>query len=146
MVKKYQWQGEPVKVIFGYCLVKENKEKPMWWYNYECRQDGTAVIPALQITTQNDHSFFISNHYGIGVHKLINGGWPGCTHFSLNGGEFTGRHTLMYTVFDLDGYEKHEANRRIWQKENHPEEYEKQQKLIDSFRMFTGKRIFTLID
>ena len=56
MVKNiYKWNGEIVKVVFGYCKVKEN-EKPMCWYNFECcnvleRNYGIALIPAIKINS-----------------------------------------------------------------------------------------------
>ena len=87
---KYKWQGEPVKVTFGNCIVIENKEKPLWWWNYECNEgsaslDGKAVIPSLKIKTKEGNEFMIANHFGIGIHKLLNGGWPSHAHFSVDG-------------------------------------------------------------
>lgn len=122
---KYQWQGEKIKVKFGNCIVERNKEKPLYWYNYECflQYDDKACIPAIQIT-YNDRVFIIANHYGIGVHKLINGGWPNYTHFSLDG-IFSTNPQLKYSKFDLDGYSKYEAEREKWQKKTSPEEYKK---------------------
>ena len=123
---KYQWQGENIKIKFGNCIVEENKEKPLYWYNYECslQHDGKACIPAIQITTKEGQVFVIANHFGIGVHKLINGGWPNYTHFSLNG-KFSTNPQLRYGEFDLDNYSVYEAEREKWQKKTSPEEYKK---------------------
>lgn len=137
----YQWHGEPVKTRFGYCTVIENKDKPLWWHNYECCHDEyagdgvrrtageakDAIIPAILVTSSDGHEFCISNHFGIGVHKLINGGWPSHRHFSLpiEGfcGDLSRDEHMMYVIrkFDLEAFETHEAARLEWQKRTHPE-------------------------
>jgi len=122
-MSKYQWQGEPVKVEHGYCMVKTNKDKPLWWYNYECRKNGSAAIFALKVTTKDGYSFIISNEYGIGSHKLKNGGWPSYRHFSLDGTFHTNMKSKQ-TTLDLEGFQQHEAEREKWFKENYPIEYE----------------------
>lgn len=122
---KYQWQGEDVKVVFGNCIVKEVQDKPLWWYNYECNiglPKGMACIPTVQITTKDKHTFMLSNHYGIAVHKLINGGWPNFSHFSIDG-VFSTIPQLKFKKFELPAYEQHESDRRRWQKENFPHEH-----------------------
>lgn len=124
MKAKYQWHGEPVKVKFGNCIVKENKDKPLYWYNFECYPEGKACIPALKVTTKNGQSFMISNHFGIGVYKLLKGGWPDTSHFSLDG-KFNTKPQLKITEFDPDGYANYEAEREKWQNEHYPEEYKK---------------------
>ncbi len=125
-MKKYQWQGKDVKVKFGFCTPKENYDKPLWWSNYEtvCLKEA---IPALMI---ND-DFVISNHFGIGVYKLLQGGWPNCSHFSLPKDEFMqdGSHCFRITEFDLDGYSERESKRNKWFKANYPEEHEKMEAL-----------------
>jgi len=123
---KYQWQGENIKVKFGNCIVKRNKEKPIYWYNYECflQYGDKACIPAIQITYKKERVFMIANHFGIGVHKLINGGWPNYTHFSLDG-IFSTNPQLKYAEFDLDGYSEYEAKREKWRQKTFPKEYEK---------------------
>lgn len=125
-MNKYQWQGEAVKIKFGNCIIERNKEKPLYWYNYECHlQHGEkACIPVIQITTKDNQVFIIANHFGIGVHKLINGGWPNYTHFSLNG-KFSTKPQLKYAEFDLDNYSVYEAEREKWQKKTCPDEYNK---------------------
>lgn len=133
---RYQWQGEPVKVRFGECRVTPNKEKPLYWYNYECYNNEfnkaslVAFVPAIEITC-GDQVFVIGNHFGIGIHKVLNGGWPNHNHFSLPKETFElGRKKYhRITEFDLDEYSEHEAKRRAWQKENYPEEFERSEAL-----------------
>lgn len=144
-MSKYQWQGEPVKILLGHCKVKTNKDKPLWWYNFECeiqenengyyvekRTDfkGLAFIEAVKVIHSNGE-FIIANHYGIGVHKLINGGWPNYQHFSLDGEfeELNWKETIHLLKFDEEAFSKHEAERRKWQKENFPIEFEKMEQL-----------------
>lgn len=137
----YQWQGIPVEVIFGRCLVHINKEKPLWWYNFECHKTGKAKIAALKIIYVDKHGkqeFCIANHYGIGILKLLNGGWPNCNHFSLPLDTFLSNKEDKWwyektTLFDEAGYSAHEAARILWQKETHPEEYERNQRFKKSF-------------
>jgi hypothetical protein len=130
---KYQWQGEKIKVRFGNCIVTEKKDRPLYWWNYECHPEGKACIPAIEITTQHGNTFMIANHFGIGVHKLINGGWPNYTHFSLEG-KFSTKPQLKYSEFDLDGYSHYEADREIWQAINYPEEYRKMKAIREAGR------------
>lgn len=147
MNSKYQWHGKPVKVRFGYVNQKENTEKPLYWYNFECHNrrqlddtyqpdrmcsgDGRkfALIPAIEVT-QDGVTWVIANHYGIGVNKLLKGGWPNSSHFSLTG-NFTesAEHCFKNTQFNLEEYEYHESERRKWQKENYPEEFERMEAL-----------------
>jgi len=123
---KYQWQGEKIKVIFGNCIVRQNKEKPLYWYNFECYPEGLACIPAIKIIPQSEKligtPFVIANHYGIGVYKLLNGGWPNYTHFSLDG-EFSTKPRLKITEFDPGLYAIYESEREEFFKEHHPEEW-----------------------
>jgi len=148
----YQWQGTPCEVKFGYVVQSENKEKPLYWYNFECytseQLDGTfkhdhfvkdngdhfALIPAVQVS-QGKSTFILANHYGIAVAKLEKGGWPNHTHFSLDG-EFHDSNANYDAIkeFDLEGYEKHESNRRKWQKENHPKEFGDMERFRESMR------------
>lgn len=145
---KYQWHGEPVKTEFGYCRVTENKEKPLYWYNYECLWDDYhqkerrsalekfAHVPAIRVTSEG-HSFCIANHHGIGVHKLINGGWPSHRHMSLPVEGFVPESELpvderiLYAIrkFDLEAFEQYESERRKWQKRNYPEEFARMDEL-----------------
>lgn len=137
----YQWQGEKVKVEFGLCKVIEVKNKPLWWWNYECcwddyynkdkysMHDKSALVPAVKIT-HKEQEFVIANHFGIGVHKLINGGHPNYRHYSLplDGFESTSCMTIqeqyiyVHRKFDLLSFEDHEAKRSKWQKRKFPKE------------------------
>ncbi len=151
----YQWQGEDVSVSFGYVYQNENLDKPSYWYNFECNNtrelDGTykpntilhtngkrvALLPAVQVSYKSEKPFLIANHYGIGVHKLINGGWPNYAHFSLNG-EFVTDAAPYFEIrqFDIRGYETHEAARKAWQKKTYPNEFAKSEALRASMRTF----------
>lgn len=123
--KNYCWHGEPVEVVFGCSYVSENVDKPMYWYNYECRNSsviGNDLIPAIKITLKDGQSWVIANHFGIGIYKLLQGGWPNCVHFSLDLDTFKedkAKHFKL-TEFDHDRYSEHEAARRKWQKANTP--------------------------
>jgi len=143
MKNKYKWQGEPVYVRFGYVNQKENKEKPLYWYNFECytkeQLDGTfeidhmvcangdhfSLIPAIEVT-YNGTPFLLANHYGVGVSKLLKGGWPNHRHFSLDG-DFSESNQpyFKFTKFYLEEYEHHENNRTNWQRKNYPVEFER---------------------
>lgn len=152
MKSRYQWQGEPVKVKFGYVHQEENEEKPMYWYNFECYNneelDGSfkenhfvltngkkfALIPTIKVMYGDDKSFLLANHFGIGVHKLLKGGWPNCSHFSVDG-KFNESDQPYYkiTKFNIDEYERYENARRVWQKKNYPTEFERLDQLRKGF-------------
>lgn len=153
MKANYQWQGEPVSVRFGFVNQQENSEKPMYWYNFECYNkeeiDGSfkddhfvknngkhfSLIPAIEVKSQDGYTFILANHYGIGISKLLKGGWPNHTHFSLDG-DFNEDNApyFAFKEFDLEGYEKHESERNKWQKKNYPAEFEKMQRLRNLIR------------
>lgn len=147
-MSKYKWQGEHCEVEFGYTMVKENKEKPLWWYNFECnvRQNlydeyipsygttGIGLIPSIRVK-QGNSIFIISNHFGVGASKLLKGGWPNHQHFSVNG-EFTQDEEFAIYEFDELAYSKHESERHKWQKENYPVEFQKMEDLKNSFKQF----------
>lgn len=130
MKTNYQWQGELIKVKFGNCVVKVNKDKPLWWYNYDCSltHEDSACIEAIKITTKDGYTFMIANHFGIGIHKVSNGGWPNYGHSSLDG-EFSTKPQCRLVDFDLEGYEQYQQGRRAWQKENYPEEFANSERL-----------------
>lgn len=150
----YQWQGEKVKVTFGCCKVKENIEKPLYWYNYECLWDDYhnkdkrgefkgAFIPAIKVKHE-DYEFVISNHFGVGVHKLINGGWPNYRHYSLPLDGFIGKDSLtideqiMYITreFDMASFQDHEDKRSKWQKIHYPNEFKLHQEKLQYAKTF----------
>lgn len=126
-MKKYRWHDEPVKVEFGICKVEENKEKPLWWYNFDVAM-GKEEIPAVRVT-YGEHSFVISNRYGEGEEKLRRGGWPNFPHASLPDDLFSV--TGIGFKYDPDGINDWNAKRDKWQKENlsHLDDYKKSQSL-----------------
>lgn len=129
--KEYQWCGKPVKIRFGYCMVETDKEHPLMWYNYECSlppSSGLASVAAIEINYEGE-KFCISNHEGIGYHKITNGGYMDIAHFNLPAENFSPSrlHCFYLTKFDLKGYENIERKREAWRKDNHPEEYKKLQ-------------------
>lgn len=155
MKHKYQWQGEPVKVKFGYVLQEEAVEKPMYRYNFECYTkeeiDGIfkvdhfvqsngkhfSLIPAIEVESNTGYKFKLANHYGIGITKLLKGGWPNHAHFSLDGSfKESNAHYFAFKKFDLEGYENHESERRSWQKKNYPVEFERMEQLCAGFKSF----------
>lgn len=139
-MSKYQWQGQPVKVDHVNIYISKSKE-PLYWYNYEVeiQQDiasDHAIIPAIRVKHPQS-TFYIANHFGIGIHKLKNGGWPNYNHFSFRKQDIkqvfeqSGDYVYNRKSFDLVGYEEYESKRKRWQKENFPEEFER----IESLRM-----------
>ena len=135
--KTFEWQGEEVKVKFGLALTKTNKDKPLYWYNYEVSLEetimqGNTLISAIQIETSRGSKFVISNHFGIGVHKVLNGGYPNIQHFSFSDDVEFKEHPEYETYdgeFQLEEFEEHESNRRKWQKENFPVEFDNSERL-----------------
>lgn len=151
-MEKYKWQGEPVKVLFGYVKQLANTDKPLYWYNFECinkenaygefipdhmvtmKGENLALIPAVKVI-HSAGSFLLANHFGIGVNKLLKGGWPNMPHYSLDGEfkESSERH-FKFVSFDEDGYCDHEAKRRSWQKKNYPIEFQKMEDFKAAFK------------
>ena len=133
MASKYQWQGEPVEVIFGTSKIEPNKAKPLYWYNYDCSlsEENAAHIAAVKIKTADGCEFVIANHFGYGVLKLLAGGWPDSGHASLTEGEFVADPEMKITEFDRLGYQEHKRKAHAWQKENYPEEYEQVERLSE---------------
>jgi hypothetical protein len=137
-MENYQWQGEKVKVRFGLTKVKTNKEKPLYWYNYEISLEetimqGKCLISSIEVEASYGSKFIIANHFGIGVHKLLNGGYPNIGHFSFDDDAKFSEHKEFKKYngqFELEEYEEHEANRRKWQRENYPIEFAKSERLV----------------
>lgn len=133
-----KWQGKNVKVEALELKVREVKDKPLYWSNFDVEQQRSinlghdyAIIEALKIW-YSDKPFYISNHFGIGIRKLRKGGWPGHTHFGFNGNfeEYRTNSQFFPTInFCLKDYEYQEALRREWRKKNYPEEFEKNERL-----------------
>ncbi|WP_420582065.1 hypothetical protein [Reichenbachiella sp.] len=137
-MKNYQWQGEPVKVEFGCSTVQENKEKPLYWYNYLCdKGGGTAEIPSIRITSKSGESFVINNQCGIGVHKLINCGWPNMPHSSLPDEGFEENEIdYKFDQFNKDSYLFLKSKEEQWMKDKHPKEYAK----LESLKQIINRR------
>ena len=115
-----------MKIKFVSIWVTLDLRNPLYWFNYECAlsEDNTASIPCIQVFYR-DESFVISNHFGIGVHKLSNGGWPNFPHYSIGEDEHFEDDKKPILIFDEPGYREHEGKREAWRKENYPAEYEK---------------------
>lgn len=132
-VIKYEWQGEQVDVAFGYCVVGENKEKPLYWYNYNVIRTGQgfANINAIKVTTKDRQSFCLSNDFGEGVYKLHNGGYPNIPHRSLpldtfiHSNDFRHKRTIYHPVDERT----EELHRRQYFSRAHPEEFKKSEAL-----------------
>lgn len=131
MKRDYQWHGEPVMVEFGLCTGGLVKDKPLWWTNYECSfspgKSGFAIEAVKVIYGKEE--FVISNQYGRGVHKLLNGGWPNLGHGSLPMDGFMKDDDFAIYEYDEDAFQEYEAKREQWQKKNFPEDYKKIQSL-----------------
>jgi hypothetical protein len=143
-ISKYFWDGENVTIRHGYVLVQEDKEHPLKWYNYEvylCKQDRDsnyetlkAIIPAIEIITKNGYKFHISNHYGVGVYSLLQGGtWRQISFHFDEPYEFIGDEVKKIPEYDQIKYHAHELKRMAWQRVTYPNEYkaiERLRKLI----------------
>lgn len=122
-----KWQGEPVLAIMGISELEENKQNPLFWYNYEYSQNK-KTIPSIKITCIEDgYTFYIANYYGVGAEKLLSGGWPDKPHFTIpDKFKFTPNIEVKpIKKFDEAAYMMHETERREWQKENFPTEFRK---------------------
>lgn len=134
-MSNYKWQGEPVEVEFGYCVVFENKENPMYWYNYlvaispeSCSDGKFATIPAIKVITDH-YEFVIANHHAYGIHKLELGGWPNHGHSSLPIDSFTKSDNFKFTEFDSKGFSNFDKSKDNWFAKNHPEEFKRMEDL-----------------
>ena len=148
---KYQWHGKEVGVRFGHYVTKPNTDKPLFWYNFECdvmptnAHDGSVHLDAIEVTYTEDGGivqvFCIANHFGIGVHKLRNGGWPSHRHFSFSGGRFVEfDNGLAPKRFDEKGFAAYEAWRDAWMRKADPSEYERMESLRKLIRKGATRR------
>lgn len=128
-MSNYKWHGEPVQVEFGFSEVIPKEEMPGYWLNYEHSQ-GKKWIESLKVTTQDGKEFCISNHSGIGVNKLLKGGWPSNSHFSLPLDTFHPDPLGVVLEFNRDAWEEQERNRDAWLKENNPDVWAKRKALL----------------
>lgn len=130
-IKELQWQGEPIKIRFGFMGVSTNKEKPLYWYNYECRDNGYAAFLCIEIK-QHGQTWYIDNSYNYGIKKLRAGGWPNHGHKSLPDNTFAFTEVrdkgdiaiMLESEFDEESFAEDEAKREKWIKENfsnHPD-------------------------
>lgn len=128
--QKYQWQGEPVEVRFGYVEVTEVLDKPLYWYNYEVwlSTNGRAHIHAVEVTYQ-DYKFNISNKYGFAMYKLLNGGGPKMPHASLPDDNFIEDDSARIVEFDREGYSRYVEYRDHYFMSKYPAEFKKMRSL-----------------
>ncbi len=124
-----QWQGEDVNVVFGFCEVKENTEKPLYWYNYDIAI-GESKIPAIKVITNHDHEFVISNRHGVGIEKLVRGGWPNFPHASLELDDFQ-ESNENHEEYNPEALNKRDREAEQWFENNfgHTEDWKKSQAL-----------------
>lgn len=137
----YKWQGIPVKVKFGTVRVTEMPGKPLYWYNYEVLGLGIKNLPAVQIEYQESKGapkqiFCIANHFGIGVRKLEDGGYPNLTHLSLPN-DFTeysadewATEKFKALTEDMPAFREHEKARDKWQAKKYPVEHMEREKIF----------------
>ena len=147
----YKWHGEPVDVEFGFCKIFRNDEKKMWWYNFECHLAdvdltkkgevcrGEADIPAIKVTPRKGDFFVLGNHFGIGIKKLVAGGWPDHQHFSLPCFTFQADPEFRIEVFDQKSFDDHEKARREFQAKHAPAEFAKMEAMEKAMREFREK-------
>lgn len=131
--RKLKWQGEEVAAEHVTLKIYENKDKPLWWSNYEvclASRDASiyALVPALKIT-YNERVFYISNHFGIGLRKLRKGGWPNHQHFGFDEIEEYKSCLERFDSYCERDFIDHERSRRIWQMTNFPKEFEASERL-----------------
>lgn len=136
-----EWQGQPVKVKYGFCEVYTNKDKLLLWSNYFTLTStgimGKAQIKAIEVTTKDGEVFYLANMYGIGYFKLSHGGWPNYSHYSFNTEfEFVEDDAYIDTSFNKDLYEKFVLNLEQWREENysHTDEYKKYKELVNQLK------------
>lgn len=142
-MSRYKWNGKGVKIEHVQVTVKENKKKPLTWYNFECLTNrdtnGKHTFPAIVITTRKGNKFIISNHYATGINKCRKGGLQGQYHGGFDFEDVTKVLQMGHAkwcplvdrciMFNEQAYSSNESDRREWQKENYPEEFEKAEAL-----------------
>jgi hypothetical protein len=127
---KLQWQGQDVEVKYGYCDVVTNTEKPLYWYNYHCRNNGKARLNAIKVITKEGNEFVIYNRHGIGWFKLSKGGWPNEGHASLPTETFVEDNLYKVTEYYQEAFRNEAAMREKWLEEKYPLDYKKMQSLL----------------
>lgn len=125
-----QWHGEDVAVRYGFCDVETNTEKPLYWYNYHCRETGKARLHAVEITPKEGNPFVIYNGHGIGWFKLSKGGWPNEGHASLDIETFTEDKEWTIDSYDQVNFRMEIAREREWFAAKYPDEEKKREALL----------------
>lgn len=124
------WQGVPVQVKYGYCIVEPDKEKPLYWWNYHCRETGICKLAAICVNCDG-YVFCIYNGHGIGWFKLSKGGWPDEGHSHLPVDTFTEDNSYEITEYDRLSFQRELYYTHKWRKENYPEEYKRVEALLE---------------
>ena len=128
-MSKLQWQGEDVTVRYGFCDVITS-EKPLYWYNYHCRENGSARLAAIEVTTKDGKPFVIYNGHGIGWFKLSKGGWPNEGHSSFDGQEFVESSDHIITEYDQLMFRMEHGRQEAWFNEKYPEAIKQKEALL----------------
>jgi len=148
MKGKYSWNGRPVTIEHVWVLIKEVKDKPLYWYNYDCSTsvNGEALFPALEITTQEDAKFIIDNSFGLGINKCRKGGMWTSAHRGFDDESIVEvyreghkRFGSKNIQFSEEQYLKDNEDRNRWQKYYYPEEFERSEQLRIAIRDKTIK-------
>lgn len=135
---KYFWNGRPVTIEHIWVLIKEIKDKPMFWYNYDCSTsvNGEALFPALEITTTEGVKFIIDNSFGLGINKCRKGGMWTSTHRGFNDESIAEVYREGHRRFDFKNiqfsekqYLQDNEDRMRWQRHYYPEEFKKSEEL-----------------
>jgi len=129
----YFWNGRPVEIEHVWVLIKEVKDKPLYWYNYDCSTsvNGKANFPAIEITTKEGAKFIIDNSFGLGINKCRKGGMWTNAHRGFNEDSIVevyreghNRFNGKNIQFSEKQYLQDNEDRRRWQKHYYPEEFE----------------------
>lgn len=130
------WNGEPT-ATFTACIIKpkENKERPMHWYNPFAGQEMQAIE-----FTQDGQTCVIYNQDGTGYHKVTIGlGSPRCGHKSFDAGyeivRYIPEHEMIKAI-DHDLIKREEKAIADYQIKTNPVEFERSQSLLKSLREF----------
>lgn len=132
--KAFQWNGLLIQQArFGYVIQEANIEKPMYWYNWEVEKQKAlgiepCMIPAIEVTASSGKPFTIANIGGIGIYKLEAGGMWTHPHLSLDGEFFEDEAFAVYE-FSQDDYMIYQKGLENYQREKHPQEFERLQAL-----------------
>ena len=156
-MSRYRWNDRPVKIEHLWVKIKENKDQPLYWYNYNVNAYGESkdwvIMTAIEITTKEGEKFIISNHFGTGINKCRKGGCADQYHGSFRKVdiiEVIRKNSDLYKKWSYIGdrdnnlleiniqlneklYVQEEQERRAWQKMYYPEEFKKLDALRKAF-------------